>query len=90
MNNFVRVEILHALCDLFGPRNESHRRDNFLVLQYILQCAMGAKLHYNTIHWRRRTNSPGKAEREAFCYDCVSGSSLGVFMRENMNFVVLT
>lgn len=36
VDNFVRVQILHSHGNLFGPRNNSYRLDDFFIFQNIL------------------------------------------------------
>ena len=58
MNDFMRVEIVHATSDLLGPVQDKRGWDFLAVPQDFVQLAIGAVLHDDAVAWGLCAHTP--------------------------------
>ena len=58
MDDLVRVEVVHAVGDLLGPVDEQRGRQTLVITQDLVELAVRAVLHDDTVAWRLRAHTP--------------------------------
>lgn len=65
MDDFVKVEVVHATSDAHGPVNQEGGCDFATSPQHLVQLALGAVFHQDTVAWSLGAHTPdGKHARD--------------------------
>lgn len=59
MDDFVKVEVVHATSDAHGPVNQKGGHDFTASPQHLIQLALGAVFHQDTVTWSLGAHTPG-------------------------------
>ena len=59
MDDFVEVEVVHATCDAHGPVNQEGGGDFAACPQHLIQLALSAVLHQDTVTRSLGAHAPG-------------------------------